>query len=171
MIKLIVAVAENNVIGKDNQLIWHISNDLKRFKRLTLHHPIIMGRKTFESFGKPLPKRKHMVISRQEKEDTEQVFWVTSLEQAIEKAQTFDDEIYIIGGGSIYEQSIQLCDVLEITLVHKTFEGDTFFPDIPENFRCIEDEKHWEKELDFAYSFRTYVNTNKNHVSALSIDT
>lgn len=163
MVKLIVAVSENNVIGKNNQLIWHISNDLKRFKRLTLNHPIIMGRKTFETFGKPLPKRKHIVISRQDKEDTDQVFWVKSLHQAIEKAKMFDKEIYIIGGGMIYEQAINSCDILEITRVHEYFEGDTFFPEIPEHFTCVEDEKHWENNIDFAYSFRTYVNTNKNH--------
>ena len=157
MINLIAAVAENNVIGKDNQLIWHISNDLKRFKRLTLNHPIIMGRKTFESFGKPLPKRIHIVISRSPKENTEEVKWVKSVEEAISEAKKLDEEIYIIGGGTIYEQSIDLADTLEITRVHQNFEGDTFFPAIPENFSCINDEKHWEDDLPFTYSFRTWV--------------
>ena len=157
MINIIVAVAENNVIGKDNQLIWHISRDLKRFKKLTLNHPIIMGRKTFESFGKPLPNRIHFVISSQENEDNYQVKWVNSLDEAISKAQALDEEIWIIGGGQIYEQSINMADKLEITRIHKDFEGDTFFPEIPENFECISDEKIWEENLPFSYSFRTYL--------------
>lgn len=160
MLKLIVAVAENNVIGKDNQLIWHISNDLKRFKKLTMGHPMIMGRKTFESFGKPLPKRKHIVISRTEKENTDQVIWVKSLEEAITVAKTFDDEIFVIGGGMIYKQIIDKVDVIEITRVHKEFNGDTFFPEIPSHFNCIEDEKHWDDKSEISYSFRTYVNAN-----------
>ena len=159
MINLIVAVSENNIIGRDNQLIWHISEDLKRFKRITLGHPMIMGRKTFESFGsKPLPKRHHFVISSQVRENTEHVTWVKSLDEAIEKAQELDNEIYIIGGGSIYEQSIHLAHKLEITRIHKHFDGDTYFPEIPEYFECIEDEKHWIESLPFEFSYRTYIN-------------
>ena len=164
MIIILVAVAENNVIGKDNQLIWHISRDLKRFKEFTINHPIIMGRKTFESFQKPLPKRIHIVISSRTRENTEQVIWVKSLDEAIEKAQQLDDQIYIIGGGSIYEQVMKLADKLEVTRIHKNFDGDTYFPNIPDNFECVSDEKIWEKDLAFSYSFRTYVNRDKfNH--------
>lgn len=156
MIKAIVAAAENNVIGKDNQLIWHISRDLQRFKKLTLGHPLIMGRKTFESFGKPLPKRIHFVISSGNYEDTEQVKWVKSLEEAVTAAQQLDDEIFIIGGGTIYEQAMDITDVIEITRIHRDFEGDTFFPEIPESFECVYDEKIWENDLPYSYSFRTY---------------
>lgn len=158
MINLIVAVSENNVIGKNNELIWHISEDLKRFKRITLGHPMIMGRKTFESFNsKPLPKRHHYVISSQENENSEHVTWVNSIEKAIALAKYLDDEIYIIGGGSIYRQSIQLADKLEITRIHENFDGDTSFPEIPEDFICIIDEKHWDKSVPFEYSYRTYL--------------
>lgn len=161
MINIIVAVAENNVIGRDNQLIWHIPDDLKRFKRITLGHPMIMGRKTFASFGnKPLPKRHHIVISREDHDNTEQVTWVKSINEAIELATSMDDEIYIIGGGNIYKQTIDLADKLEITRIHKSFDGDTFFPEIPEEFTCIQDEKHWKEDVDFAFSYRTYVRKN-----------
>lgn len=161
MINIIAAVAENNVIGKDNTLIWHISEDLKRFKRLTLHHPIIMGRKTFESLGKPLPKRKHIVISRTPKEDTEQVFWVNSIEKAIEKAQKWDTEIYIIGGGNIYQQSMQLSDRLHITRVHADFEGDTFFPEINEKEWELISDEHNESEIPFSFQiFEKKINKN-----------
>lgn len=162
MINIIVAVSENNVIGRDNQLIWHISEDLKRFKKLTLGHPMIMGRKTFQSLNsKPLPQRHHFVISRQEHKDSKQVTWVKSLEEAIAKAQELDSEIYIIGGGMIYEQALPLADKLEITRIHKHYDGDTYFPEIPDEFECIEDEKHWEEKLPFEYSYRTYINKSK----------
>lgn len=158
MINIIVAVSENNVIGKDNDLIWHISNDLKRFKKITLGHPIILGRKTFESFkNKPLPNRHHFVVSSQENENTDQVTWVKSLEEGIASAQAMDDEIYIIGGGNIYHQSLELADKLEVTRIHKEFDGDTFFPEISDDFVCIVDEKHWDEAVDFTYSFRTYL--------------
>lgn len=158
MIHLIAAVAQNNAIGKDNDLLWHIPNDLKRFKKITLNHPIIMGRKTFESFGgKPLPKRHHIIISSVDRENTEQITWVKSLEDAISAAKKIDEDIYIIGGGSIYKQAIPFAEQLDLTIVHKDFEGDTFFPDIPNNFKCIEDEKVWDENLQFSYSFRTYI--------------
>lgn len=158
MIHLIVAVAENNAIGKDNDLLWYIPQDLKRFKLKTMNHPIIMGRKTFESFGgKPLPKRHHIVISSQENDNSEQITWVKTVQEAIEQAKVLDNEIYVIGGGTIYRQTIDLAEVLDITRVHATFDADTFFPEIPEKFKCIEDEKHWDESSNLDYSFRTYV--------------
>lgn len=125
---VIVAAGENNAIGKDNDLIWHLSNDLKRFKKLTNGHHIIMGRKTFESFPKPLPNRTHIVITRQEDyKAPEGVIIVNSLEDAIDAAKN-DDQPFVIGGGEIYKQSISLADKLEITRVHATFDNaDTFF--------------------------------------------
>lgn len=157
MIKIIAAVAENNVIGKDNDLIWHISDDLKRFKKLTMNHPMIMGRKTFESFGKPLPKRTHIIISSQDKKSTEQLIWVKSLEEAIAKAKELSEDIYIIGGGSIYEQSMKYADLLEITKVYKVFEGDTFFPEINANqWVLLNKIEMYDEKSDLKYSFNTY---------------
>ncbi len=155
---ILVAKSENNVIGNDNELIWHLPNDLKRFKQLTTGHPIIMGRKTYESIGKPLPNRTNIVITRNREWNPEGVLVVNSLTEAIEKGRELDAEIYIIGGGNIYEQAMDWADVLEVTEVHQSFEGDTKFPEIDlkiwkevfrENFK--KDEKN-----EFDYSFVTY---------------
>jgi len=126
----IVAMAQNNVIGGDNKLLWHLSEDLKHFKRTTMGKPMIMGRKTFESFGgKPLPGRDHIVISRSPQPDQERVFWVTSIDEAIEKANALtDDEIMICGGGEIYKQTLDTIDRLYLTVVGRDYEGDTTFP-------------------------------------------
>ena len=133
-VTLIVAVGENNAIGKNNDLIWHLSDDLKRFKSLTNGHHIIMGRKTFESFPKPLPNRTHVVITRQANyEAPEGVIIVNNLEDALDAAKN-DKQPFVIGGGEIYKQSMPFVDKLEITRVHATFEdADTFFPVIDEN--------------------------------------
>ncbi len=157
---IIVAAGEKNAIGKDNGLIWHLSDDLKRFKKLTNGHHIIMGRKTFESFPKPLPNRIHIVITRQSGyKAPDGVIVVNSLEDALDAAKT-DNQPFIIGGGEIYKQSIPLVDKLEITRVHSTFDdADTFFPEI-DNFKWQEvkrtthdaDEKHAH-----AFSFITYL--------------
>lgn len=157
---LIVAAGENNAIGKDNDLIWHLSNDLKRFKKLTNGHHIIMGRKTFESFPKPLPNRTHVVITRQPNyKAPDGVIIVNALVDAIDAAR-LDPNPYIIGGGEIYRQAMSLVDKLEITRVHATFENaDTFFPEIDETiWKEVDrtthdaDEKHAH-----AFSFITYV--------------
>ncbi len=152
---VIVAKAENNVIGNENQLIWHLPNDLKHFKNLTSGHPIIMGRKTFESIGKPLPNRTNIVITRNSNWNADGVLIANSLEQAIEKAKEFDSEIFIIGGGNIYEQAMDWADALEVTEVHHSFEGDTKFPEIDLSVwketsreKFGKDEKHL-----FEYSF------------------
>lgn len=156
---IIVAAGENNAIGKDNDLIWHLSDDLKRFKKLTNGHHIIMGRKTFESFPKPLPNRTHIVITRQENyKAPDGVIVVNSLTDAIDAAKN-DNNPFIIGGGEIYKQAMSLADTLEITRVHASFENaDTFFPEIDtdkweETNRIMHeaDEKHAH-----AFSFITY---------------
>ncbi|WP_417212596.1 dihydrofolate reductase [Bizionia sp.] len=129
-ITIIVAAGENNAIGKDNQLIWHLSDDLKRFKNLTNGHHIIMGRKTFESFSKPLPNRTHIVITRQENYQVPSgVIVVNNLEDALDAARA-DSQPFIIGGGEIYKQAMPFANKLEITRVHSSFEADTFFPKI-----------------------------------------
>tara|TARA_R110000851_G_scaffold293087_1_gene447659 strand:+ start:2548 stop:3078 length:531 start_codon:yes stop_codon:yes gene_type:complete len=157
---IIVAAGENNAIGKDNDLIWHLSTDLKRFKALTNGHHIIMGRKTFESFPKPLPNRTHIVITRQlDYKVPKGVIVVNSLQAAIVAAQS-DSNPFIIGGGEIYKQALGFVDKIEITRVHATFEkGDTFFPEIGKmewqeigRIRHAADEKHAH-----AFSFVTYI--------------
>lgn len=128
-ISIIVAVAENDVIGFDNHLLWHISEDLKRFKSLTLGHHVIMGRKTFESVGKPLPGRVNIVISRQDNYSKDGCTVVKSLEEALEVAKN-DSEVFIIGGGEIYKQALSITDKIYLTRIHAGFAGDTFFPEL-----------------------------------------
>ena len=155
-LSLIVAVAENGVIGHNNQLIWHLPNDLKQFKRLTTGHSIIMGRKTFESIGKPLPNRTSIIISRNTDFQIEGCITVSSLENAILEAKKIEtEEVFVIGGAEIYRLALPIVDKIYLTEVHHAYEGDTFFPTIDktiwqesrrENFEI--DEKHLVK-----YSF------------------
>ena len=136
-ISMIAALSENNVIGRDNQLPWHISEDLKRFKKVTQGHPVIMGRKTFESIGKPLPGRLNIVISRNFSYNDDSVRVMNSLDDAISFAERQENlipldgekEIFIIGGGQIFEQAISRADKLYLTIVHTTIDGHAFFPD------------------------------------------
>ncbi len=156
---IIVAAGENDAIGKDNKVIWHLRDDLKRFKKLTSGHHIIMGRKTFESFPKPLPNRTHVVISRQASyQAPEGVIVVNSLERAIEVAKN-DAQPFIIGGGEIYKQAMPLADKIEITRVHHSFEADTFFPKIDRTiWKEISNTFHKKDEAhDYEFSFITYV--------------
>ncbi|WP_179354226.1 dihydrofolate reductase [Winogradskyella vidalii] len=157
---IIVAAGEDNAIGKDNDLIWHLSDDLKHFKALTNGHHIIMGRKTFESFPKPLPNRTHIVITRQKDYTApDGVIIVNSLEDALDAAR-YDKQPFVIGGGEIYKQAMPLVEKLEITRVHSTFENaDAFFPEIDAS-KWLEvkrtthdaDEKH-----AYSFSFITYL--------------
>jgi dihydrofolate reductase len=128
-ISIIVAIAENGVIGNNNQLIWHIPGDLKRFKALTMGHHIVMGRKTWESIGRPLPGRKSIVVSRNTSYRVEGAEVVHSLNDAI-KTASGDDEIFIIGGGELYRQALPIANRLYLTKVHRSFEGDVSFPEI-----------------------------------------
>ncbi|MEM6515787.1 MAG: dihydrofolate reductase [Bacteroidota bacterium] len=156
---IIAAAGENNAIGKDNELIWHLSDDLKRFKALTNGHHIIMGRKTFESFPKPLPNRTHIVITRQKKYDVpEGLIVVNNLDDALD-ASRFDEQPFIIGGGEIYKQALSLADKIELTRVHHSFEtADTFFPEIDE-FTWLETNSKYHPKDDkneYAFTFFTY---------------
>lgn len=158
-VTIIVAAAENDAIGKDNQLIWHLSDDLKRFKSLTNNHHIIMGRKTFESFPKPLPNRTHVVITRQENYQVpEGVIVVSSLKEALEASKK-DSQPYIIGGGEIYKQALEFTDKIEITRVHANFEADTFFPEIdPSIWKETANEFHKKDDKHkYEFSFLTYI--------------
>ncbi len=129
MITIIAAIADNNALGKDNQLIWHLPADLKRFKQVTLNHHIIMGRKTFESLGKPLPNRTSIIITRNKNYKVAGCILVNSLEEALKAAEK-DENPYILGGAEIYKQAIEIADKLDITFVHHNFEADAFFPKI-----------------------------------------
>ncbi|HOP04329.1 MAG TPA: dihydrofolate reductase [Tenuifilaceae bacterium] len=156
MISIIVAIAENNVIGKNNQLIWHISEDLKRFKLLTTGHCIIMGRKTFESIGKALPKRTNIVVSRNEKYRAEGCQVVNSLETALGLCPNYD-EVFIIGGGELYREALPLAKKLYITRIHRAYEGDTYFPEIDENTWIAESIER-KKPADSSEPEYTFVN-------------
>ena len=162
-ITIIVAAAENDAIGKNNDLIWNLPDDLKRFKRLTSGHCIIMGRKTFDSFPGLLPNRKHIVISK--KSDSyfpEEVIIVNNFEDAL-KATNEDENPYIIGGGQIYNLAMKYCDIIELTRVHEKFEADTFFPKISKNkWKLINEEKHEKDERHkYSFTYKTYLKIKK----------
>ncbi len=158
MLTIIAAIANNNALGKDNQLIWHLSADLKRFKKRTTGHHIIMGRKTFESIGKPLPNRTTIIITRNKDYKHKGCLVASSLKNAIKMAKN-DQSPYIIGGAQIYKEAIEIADKLDITYVHHDFEADVFFPKIDlniwqeisrENFKADEKNK-------YNYSFVSYL--------------
>jgi dihydrofolate reductase len=158
MITLIAAAGENNELGKDNDLLWHLPDDFKRFKTLTTGHYIIMGRKTFESFPKPLPNRTHIIITRsKEYEAPKGCIVVHSLEKALAVSPK-DETLFIIGGGEIYKQSIDHADCIELTRVHNSFEADTFFPEIDaEKWQLTQSNFHDKDERhQHAFTFETY---------------
>lgn len=159
MIKILVACDENRVIGKDNQLIWHLPADLKRFKSLTTGHVILMGRKTYESIGKPLPNRTTIVITRQVDFQAEGTITAHSVEEAILKAKSLTrEDIFIVGGAEIYSLSLALADQLLVTQLHDIFEGDAFFPEISaDTWEMVDRERGVTDEKNpFQYSYITY---------------
>ncbi|WP_298780054.1 dihydrofolate reductase [uncultured Polaribacter sp.] len=131
MVTVIAAIAKNYALGKDNDLIWHLPADLKRFKKVTTGHHILMGRNTFESIGKPLPNRTTIIITRNNNYFKDGCLIANSIKDAIEMASS-DDEIYIIGGAQIYKQTLEnnLADAIDLTIVHHEFDADVFFPEI-----------------------------------------
>lgn len=153
-ITLIAAAAENNALGKDNQMVWHLPDDFKRFKKLTTGHHIIMGRKTLESMNGPLPNRTNIIITRQKNYTYEGRTIVNSLDEAF-AACPQDEEVFVIGGGEIYKQAIDKADKIELTRVHTTVEADAYFPEIDLNkWELTEEEYHPKDEkhkLDFTY--------------------
>ena len=128
MVTIIAAVGRNKALGKNNGLIWHLPADLKRFKEITRGHHVIMGRKTYESMGKPLPHRTNIVISRNPDFKAEGCVVVGSLDEALDEAKS-DPNPFILGGAQIYEQALSVADRMDLTLVHEDFEADAFFPD------------------------------------------
>lgn len=157
-ITMVAAAAENNALGKNNDLVWHLPDDFKRFKAITSHHHIVMGRKTFESFPKLLPNRKHIVITRQTDYKREGIEVVHSLEEALEKCAG-EEEVFIIGGGEIYKQAMPYADKIELTRVHASFEADAFFPEIDESkWKLVNKEVHKQDERHkYDFSYLTYL--------------
>lgn len=158
MVTIIAAIAKNNALGKNNQLIWHLPADLKRFKKMTLNHVVIMGRKTFESLGKPLPNRTNILITRDKNYKAEGCVVVNSLKEALETAAKEDENPFILGGAEIYKQALPFTDKLDVTFVHHQFDADVFFPKIDkkiwketsrEDFKADENNK-------YDYSFVTF---------------
>ena len=153
MITLIAACSKNRVIGKDNKLIWHVPGDLKRFKELTSGHTVLMGRKTFESIGRPLPNRRNIILSRDTNLQIEGCLVYSNLTEVLE---LFGNDLFIIGGEEIYKQTIGYADFIELTLIQKEFEGDAFFPQIPEYFNEIKSRRQNLECDEFKYSYITY---------------
>lgn len=160
-ITLVAAASENDALGKDNTLVWHLPDDFKRFKKLTTGHHIIMGRKTFESFPEPLPNRIHVVITRDKTYKKFGAIVVHSIEEALELAKQ-DDQPFIIGGGEIYKQSLEYVDKIELTRVHTYVAADTFFPQIDESEWELINEVHHPKDNkhEFAFTYLTYLRKN-----------
>lgn len=158
MITIIAAAGQNNELGKDNDLVWHLPDDFKRFKKLTTGHHIIMGRKTFETFPKPLPNRIHIVITRNKEYQPEGAIVVHSMEEAL-KISKEDEQPFIIGGGEIYNIGMEFADKIELTRVNSSFEADTFFPEIPsEEWKLISEEFHEKDEKhQFEFVYQTFI--------------
>lgn len=143
-ISIIAAIGENRELGRNNKLLWHIPEDLKRFKKITQDHPVIMGRKTFESIGKALPKRLNIIITRDSSYSVKNAIVCDSLEEGIKAAKAKEtSEIFIIGGGSIYKQAISHADKLYLTIIEGKYKADTYFPDYSD-FKTVVFEKSGE---------------------------
>jgi dihydrofolate reductase len=162
MIAIVVAMSENRVIGRDNSLPWHLPADLKHFKSLTMGHPIIMGRKTFESIGKPLGGRTNIIVTRQEDYPAEGCLIAHSIAPALEKAKEIDEQVFVIGGAEVFKGSMPLVDTLFLTYVHAEVEGDVYFPELnPQEWEEADRERHEADEKHaFGYSFVRMVRSN-----------
>ncbi|TVQ76395.1 MAG: dihydrofolate reductase [Flavobacteriales bacterium] len=163
MVTLIAAMAKNRVIGKNNDLIWHIPKDLKRFKALTLGHPIVMGSKTFASLGnKPLPRRTNIVVSRNPDISVDPALLCTNLEDAVKLAKKEDSVVYIVGGGEIYRQALEFADAMELTILDKDFDGDTYFPqwNTQEWEEVSSEEVTDDPDVDYTYRFVRFERKN-----------
>lgn len=154
MISIIVATSKNRVIGNNNSLIWKLPADLKRFKQITTGNTVVMGRKTYESIGKPLPNRRNIIITRDTNYLVDNCEVVNSLEEAL---MLCNNDCFIIGGGEIYKQSLDIADKIYLTLVQEDFEGDTYFPEIGKEWTKVSREDFEEDEKNaHKYSFIDY---------------
>jgi len=158
IISIIVAIAENNAIGKGNQLLWRMPADLKHFKNATTGHTVIMGRKTFDSVGKPLPNRRNIVITRNTDLKIDGVEIVNTLEKAVSLCNN-DEEVFIVGGAEIYKMAMDRTDKIYLTVIHGVFDADTFFPEIDlEIWKETEIvDNNADEKNPFDYTFSTYV--------------
>ena len=156
-ISLICAASQNGVIGIENRLPWKLPADLKRFKALTMNHPVIMGRKTFESIGKPLPGRTNIVVSKQKGFQTCGALVAGSLEEALRLCENAE-EAFVIGGASLYQQALPMVDKIYLTRIHQDFEGDSYFPELDKSAwrETSHEDFQPEKENKYPYSFLTF---------------
>jgi len=162
-ITLIAAVAENSALGKDNQMIWHLPDDFKRFKQLTTGHTIVMGRKTLESMGRALPNRTNIVITRQKDYSYEGAVVVNSLEKALQIAPQ-EEEVFIIGGGEIFKDSMDIADKIELTYIYGISpEADAFFPEIDNTkWKMVEEVHHpIDEKHKFNFAFQTFLKSKQ----------
>ena len=154
MINIIVATSKNRVIGNNNSLIWKLPADLKRFKQITTGNTVVMGRKTYESIGKPLPNRRNIIITRDTNYLVDNCEIVNSLEEAL---MLCNNDCFIIGGGEIYKQSIDIADKIYLTLVQEDFEGDTYFPEIGKEWtKVFREDYEGDEKNEHKYSFIDY---------------
>jgi dihydrofolate reductase len=155
MIKIIVAVSKNGAIGGNNSLIWSLPNDMKRFKQITTGNSVIMGRKTYESIGRPLPNRRNIIITRDLKYYANNCEIVNSIEEAL---RLTNNDCFFIGGGEIYKQVLPLTDIIYLTKIDENFDGDTYFPDLNKNewFEVSNESFKADKENKYRYSFIKY---------------
>ncbi|WP_428912595.1 dihydrofolate reductase [Niallia sp. Krafla_26] len=158
MISFIVAMDKNRVIGKENQLPWHLPEDLKFFKRVTMGHPIIMGRKTHESIGKPLPGRENIIVTRNKDYKSEGCTVIHSLEDLRQFANQKNEEVFVIGGAQLFIETFPIADRLYITEIHHEFDGDTFFPEFNEsNWTLVSKEQGVKDEKNpYDYFYTIY---------------
>lgn len=156
IVSIVVAIAENNAIGKNNQLLWHLPTDLKHFKQITSGHTIIMGRKTFDSIGKPLPNRRNIVITRSADMEIPGTEVVNSVDQALALCAT-EEEVFIVGGAEIYKIAMDKTDKIYLTRVHARYEADAYFPEIDQNkWKEVDVDPHQPDEKNsLAYTFST----------------
>jgi len=156
IVSAVVAIAENNAIGKDNELLWYLPTDLKHFKSITKGHTIVMGRKTFDSIGKPLPHRRNIVITRAKALEIEGAEVVNTIAQALELCSD-EEEVFIVGGAEIYKLAMPATDRIYLTTVHRSFEGDAYFPEINMDlWKVTAEEKHEADEKNnIAFTFST----------------
>lgn len=163
MITIVVAVGKNNEIGKGNQLLWHLPKDLKHFKEITNGYPVVMGRKTYDSIGKPLPNRTNIIVTRKTDWFEEGILIVNTLKEALKHAKKINEKVFVIGGGDIYKQCMEVADRIELTLVDGEFDADVFFPEINEKEWEIVEEECIEKDEknDYDFCFQTFERIKK----------
>lgn len=155
MISLIVATGENRVIGLNNKMPWHLPADLKYFKKITTGHAVVMGRKTYLSIGRPLPNRTNVILTRDKHFKVEGCQVVYSIEEVLELSK--QENLFIIGGAEIYEQFLPYADKLYLTYIRKSFDGDTFFPELDDQWQLTSTEKHMPDEKNqYEYEFRIF---------------